>query len=114
MSGLSTTLIGMLIVFFGLLILILCIQVMHKIMGKKEEPAKVNAAEPAPALPAEPEEETPADDSELVAVITAAVMQMLEQEASDGSFVVRRIRRIVNTPAAARLSRNEQMYSHLS
>ena len=38
-SGLSTTLIGMLIVFFGLLVLILCITVMHKVMnpGRKEK-----------------------------------------------------------------------------
>ena len=114
-SGLSTTLIGMMIVFFGLLVLILCIQVMHRIMGQKEKPAvetrEAPAVEAAPPAPEEePEEE---DDGELVAVITAAVMQMLEAENTGDGFVVRRIRRISNSPVSARLSRNEQMYSHL-
>ena len=113
MNGLSTTLIGMLIVFFGLLILILCITVMHKVMNRgpknREIPAeeKVIVSGPAPE-PAVAEEEE--DDSELIAVISAAIAAVWDDQES--GFVVRRVRRISNSPLSARLARDEQMYSH--
>lgn len=111
-SGLSTTLIGMLIVFFGLLVLILCITVMHKIMnpGRKEkaipEEEKVVVKAPEP----EPAEEPEGDDGELIAVISAAIAAVWDEQ--EGGFVVRRVRRISNSPLSARLARDEQMYSH--
>ena len=75
-SGLSTTLIGMLIVFFGLLVLIVCITVMHKVMNPAKKQARVPEAEKVvvPPREAQPAEEEPEeDDGELIAVIAAAV-----------------------------------------
>ena len=112
MQGLSTTLVGMLIVFFGLLVLIICITIMHKVMqtGQKAEPApEAPAAVPEPAAEeAEPEEE--ADDGELIAVITAAVAAVWDN--AESGFVVRRVRRVNNSPKGAQLARDQQMYSH--
>ena len=114
LQGLSTTLIGMLIVFSGLLILIICISIMHRLLNRKEKAAPAEA--PAVAVPVAPapvqvpaeEEET--DDGELIAAITAAIAAVWDQEQS--GFVVRRVRRISNSPLSARLARDEQMYSH--
>lgn len=112
MQGLSTTLIGMLIVFFGLLVLICCITVMHMVMNrtvKKSAPAVEIPAAPVPApVVEEPAEEE--DDGELIAVISAAIAAVWDN--ADSGFVVRRVRRINNSPMSARLARDEQMYSH--
>ena len=88
--GLTVTLIGIAIVFLGLTILIGLIKLME------------NAT--APVV-----EEVPvADDSELIAVISAAVAMMME----DGSaFTVRRVRRVQNAPAWQKAGREEQVYS---
>ena len=112
-SGLSTTLIGMLIVFFGLLVLIVCIPVMHKVMNPAKKQAPVPEAEKVvvPPREAQPVEEEPEeDDGELIAVIAAAVAAVWDKPES--GFVVRRVRRISNSPLSARLARDEQMYSH--
>ncbi len=112
-SGLSTTLIGMLIVFFGLLVLIVCITVMHKVMNPAKKQAPVPEAEKVvvPPREAQPVEEEPEeDDGELIAVIAAAVAAVWDKPES--GFVVRRVRRISNSPLSARLARDEQMYSH--
>ncbi len=112
-SGLSTTLIGMLIVFFGLLVLIVCITVMHKVMNPAKKQAPVPEAEKVvvPPREAQPAEEEPEeDDGELIAVIAAAVAAVWDKPES--GFVVRRVRRISNSPLSARLARDEQMYSH--
>ena len=112
-SGLSTTLIGMLIVFFGLLVLIVCITVMHKVMNPAKKQAPVPEAEKVvvPPREAQPVEEEPEeDDSELIAVTAAAVAAVWDKPES--GFVVRRVRRISNSPLSARLARDEQMYSH--
>ena len=112
-SGLSTTLIGMLIVFFGLLVLIVCITVMHKVMNPAKKQARVPEAEKVvvPPREAQPVEEEPEeDDGELIAVIAAAVAAVWDKPES--GFVVRRVRRISNSPLSARLARDEQMYSH--
>ncbi len=107
--GLIVTLIGMVTVFFGLVILIALIKVMEKAtanLGKKKA-APAKSAEAAPAAPAV--EEVPVtDDSELIAVISAAVAMMME----DGSaFTVRRVRRVSNAPAWQKAGREEQVYS---
>ena len=112
-SGLSTTLIGMLIVFFGLLVLIVCITVMHKVMNPAKKQVPVPEAEKVvvPPREAQPVEEEPEeDDGELIAVIAAAVAAVWDKPES--GFVVRRVRRISNSPLSARLARDEQMYSH--
>lgn len=104
--GLIVTLIGMLTVFFGLVLLIGLIKLMENAtanLGKGGKKAKKQAEAPAPAPVAAPvvEEVPVADDSELIAVISAAVAMMME----DGSaFTVRRVRRVQNAPACRRLA----------
>mgnify|MGYP003234173428 CR=1 FL=1 len=107
--GLIVTLIGMLTVFFGLVLLIGLIKLMENAtanLGKGGKKAKKQAEAPAPAPVVE---EVPvADDSELIAVISAAVAMMME----DGSaFTVRRVRRVQNAPAWQKAGREEQVYS---
>lgn len=113
--GLSTTGVGMLVVFFGLVILIVCISVMTMFTGRqkaaKAAPAPVKAApSPVPEPAAEPEEET--DDLSVVAAITAAIAVLWQEEGHDSGFVVRRVRRVQNGSARARAAREEQIYSH--
>lgn len=114
--GLIVTLIGMLTVFFGLVLLIGLIKLMEKATanlgkgGKGGKKGKKQAEAPAPAPAAAPvvEEVPVADDSELIAVISAAVAMMME----DGSaFTVRRVRRVQNAPAWQKAGREEQVYS---
>lgn len=112
--GLATTGVGMLVVFFGLVILIVCITVMTLFTGRSK-PAKaapVKAA-PAPVPAAEPEPEEEEDDLSVVAAITAAIAAIWQEEGHhDSGFVVRRVRRVANTSARARAAREEQIYSH--
>ena len=111
--GLLVTVIGVLVVFFGLVVLIGLIKLMEIAtsgMGKKKAPKTEPAPAPAPA-PAPVAEAAPApeqNDDALIAVITAAVAAMMED---NSSFVVRRVRRISNTPAWSRSGREEQVYS---
>ena len=115
--GLLVTVIGIGIVFFGLVVLIglvKLISVATASLGKKKEPPKP-APKPASApatikpLPTE-EAEAPAaqDDGALIAVITAAIAAMLDE---GGAFVVRKVRRVSNTPAWSKAGREEQIYS---
>lgn len=114
--GLTVTLIGIAIVFLGLTILIGLIKLMEKATanlgkgGKGGKKGKKQAEAPAPAPVTAPvvEEVPVADDSELIAVISAAVAMMME----DGSaFTVRRVRRVQNAPAWQKAGREEQVYS---
>ena len=103
--SLTVMLIGLLIVFLGLIILICCIKVMSKIVGamraKADEKAARKAAASAPAQPAvtvpEPVAQAAAAEAEvsqdeLVAVITAALMAY-QKNNSNKTLVVRNIRR---------------------
>lgn len=108
--GLTVTLIGIAIVFLGLTILIGLIKLMENATANLGKKAKKQAEAPAPAPVAAPvvEEVPVADDSELIAVISAAVAMMME----DGSaFTVRRVRRVQNAPAWQKAGREEQVYS---
>ena len=89
--------IGMLIVFLGLTILILCISVMGAIFKrrdqkKKSEPKAVTEAAPAPAAAPVVESVQEITDPQLIAVIAAAIAAS-EGTTTDG-FVVRSIRKI--------------------
>ncbi len=115
MLGLSTTAIGMLVVFFGLLILIACICAMTMITGRAKktaakEPLTEPAQETAPAVESAAEEAAAADE-QLVAVISAAIAAVWQDE--KGGFVVRRIRRCQNSSARARAAREEQIFSRM-
>lgn len=112
--GLNVTAIGMIIVFFGLVILIVCINLLKPRTGnKKEETVKPVPVEQTLPIAVEmvPEE----SDDTLIAVITAAVAAMLAGDTSQGKngFVVRHVRRITNSPAWQRAGREEQTYSRL-
>ena len=115
MLGLSTTGVGMLVVFSGLVILIVCISVMTLFTGRskpaKAAPVKAAPA-PAPVPAAEPEPEEEEDDLSVVAAITAAIAAIWQEEGHDNGFVVRRVRRVQNSSARARAAREEQIYSH--
>lgn len=111
--GLSVTVIGMLIVFFGLVILIFCVKGMNMLFARKKKAPKVAPPAPAPAPVAAPVVEEPKaqDDSVLAAVIAAAVAAMWQDE--NTGFVVRRIRRVNNASAWQKAGREEQTYSRL-
>lgn len=92
--GLKVTVVGMLVVFFGLLILIACISVMHALMARKtEKPAAAPAAAaPAPAAPRTyvPGPELKQGSPELYAVLTAAVSAEMQKKGvnPEGGFKI--------------------------
>ena len=114
-----TAVIGMLIVFLGLTILICAVKIMGAVFARvnegKQAKAKAEAeaaaraaakAAPAPAPVAEPEPvvEEVADDSELIAVIAAAIAAF---DNSGKSLVVRKVRKVSGWNRSARA---EQVY----
>ena len=117
--GLQVAAIGLVVVFLGLTILICAVTVLGKLMenatAKKEAKARAEAeaaaraaeaAAPAPVQAVEPEPvvEDVTDDSELIAVIAAAIAAF---DNSGKSLVVRRVRRVTGWNRAARA---EQVY----
>ena len=117
--GLQVAAIGLVVVFLGLTILICAVTVLGKLMenaaAKKEAKVRAEAeaaaraaaaAAPAPVQAAEPEPvmEDVTDDSELIAVIAAAIAAF---DNSGKSLVVRRVRRVTGWNRAARA---EQVY----
>ena len=120
--GLQVAAIGLVVVFLGLAILIgfitLMAQVFKAINGNKEaraakakraaEAAKaaeaVKAAAAQPVAQPEPVVEDVTDDSELIAVIAAAIAAFTD---SDKQLVVRRVRRVSGWNRAGRA---EQVY----
>lgn len=110
--GLSVALIGLLVVFVGLVILIFCIKGISAIatMKKEKAPDAPKVEIPAPkavAKPAPAAVETGVS-GEVMAAITAAIAAVWQGETG---FVVRRVRRINNAPAWNRAGREEQTYS---
>ena len=109
-------LIGLMIVFFGLIILICLIKLMSIIVGaltgKKKEQA---APAPAPVVVPEPVAEAAAEDTglendELIAVITAALAAFNKD--GNKTLVVRSVRRAAaKTPAWAKAGRADQLAS---
>ena len=109
-------LIGLMIVFFGLIILICLIKLMSIIVGaltgKKKEQA---APAPAPVVVPEPvaeaaAEETGLENDELIAVITAALAAFNKD--GNKTLVVRSVRRAAAKPPAwAKAGRADQLAS---
>ena len=116
--SLSTMGVGMLVVFFGLVILIVCISIMTLFTGRQKKTVKKDAAPvapktPAPApVPVQTEAEPEEDNGEIIAAITAAIAAVWQSEGSETGFVVRRIRRAQSATARARAAREEQIFSH--
>lgn len=93
MEGLAYTVMGMVVVFAVLIIIMLVIKAMALFSGSDNNDKEVNApkkaeAAPAPAAEAAVKKE---DDSEIVAVITAAIASMLGESAT--GFRIRSYRR---------------------
>lgn len=111
--GLSVALIGMLVVFAGLVLLIGCIKLItlasNGRKGKEKTPA-------APETDAVAGEESPVLDAgpgvtpEIIAAITAAIAAVWQE---DTGFVVRRVRRVRNAAAWNLAGREEQVYSRM-
>ena len=108
--SLIVALIGLFIVFLGLVILIGCIYALSAIMrrmnARKEEKKAISAPAPAPVVVPEPvaeaaAEETGVDENELVAVITAALMAYTKGSGNK-TLVVKNIRRANAWAAAGR------------
>lgn len=116
--ALSVALIGMLVVFVGLVILIFSINgiafasTASDRKAKKAAKAVQSAAEPAPAPVAAPVAAPAAAVSgipgEVLAAITAAISAVWDGQ---GGFTVRHVRRIANAPVWNRAGREEQTYS---
>ena len=108
--GLGVTAVGMLVVFFGLIVLIGLIKIMT-MLSQSKKPKEKEAVAPAPVAapaPVEAEAAAPTQDDVVIAVISAAVAAAIGEETG---FVVRRVRRISNAPAWQRAGRDEQVYS---
>ena len=109
-----TAVIGMFIVFLGLTILICAVKIMGAVFAgvtaKKQAKAKAAVVEkpaapaPAPVAAPEPVVEDVTDDSELIAVIAAAIAAF---DNSGKNLVVRKVRRVTGWNRA---SRTEQVY----
>ena len=107
-NSLLVMVIGLLIVFTGLIILIACIKIMSIVVGKMSanKAAKEKANAPAPVVVPEPvveaaAEESGEDEEELIAVITAALMAYSKSNGNK-TLVVRNIRRANAWAAAGR------------
>ena len=108
--GLSVSVIGIAVVFGGLVLLILFLKLFELVFKerKKELPA-AKAEAPTTALPAQPaQSDSIAPD--VIAAITAAVSAVWQE---DSGFIVRRVRRIHSAPAWNRAGRDDQIYSRL-
>lgn len=110
--GLSVTVVGMLIVFFGLIILIGLIQLVTVMTSgekhHKETAPPAPTPAPVPVAPVEPAPVAAPQDDALIAVISAAIAAVMGE---DKGFVVRHVRRISNAPAWQKAGREEQVYS---
>lgn len=112
--GLSVALIGMFIVFVGLVILIGIIKLIKFVsMGRKDAAPAEQAEIPAPRAAIAPQA-APAVAAgvapEVLAAITAAIAAVWQ---GDTGFVVRHVRRVHNAPAWNRAGREDQTYSRM-
>ncbi|MCQ2437295.1 MAG: OadG family protein [Clostridia bacterium] len=101
--GAKTAVIGIAIVFFGLVILIVVVSLMaqfFKMRQQKAAPAPAPApVAPAPVAEPEPVVEDVTDDTELIAVIAAA---LAAYDNSGNGLVIRKVRRVSGWNRTAR------------
>ena len=119
--GLSVALVGMGIVFCGLIILIGLIKGMEKVLPaitSGDFSALKNVAAKKTDAPTIVIQTANVNDDAVIAAISAALMTVIEEEVKENpakaksTFVVRSIRRM-GTPAWNRAGREEQVYSRL-
>ena len=116
LHGLVVTAIGMLTVFFGLVVIIFCISLLKNFAKEKRTQEDINEADSvleAPEAEYDAVGETAYSDqsNELIAVLTAAIAALWEGEQQ--GFVVRRVRRVHLNPAWEKAGREEQIYSRM-
>ena len=124
--GLQVALVGMGVVFCGLIILIGMIKGMEKVLERIKNAgspmAALKGADKAPAAGDAPSiiiQTANVSDDAVVAAISAAIMAVIEDEVKQNpakaksTFVVRSIRRVSNAPAWNRAGREEQVYSRM-
>ena len=124
--GIQVALVGMGVVFCGLVILIGMIKGMEKVLDRIKNAgspiAALKGAGKAPAAAAAPSiiiQTANVNDDAVVAAISAAIMTVIEDEVKQNpekaksTFVVRSIRRVSNAPTWNRAGREEQVYSRM-
>ena len=108
--GLSVALVGMGVVFVGLVILIGCIKLIKLAGGERTPKAAKTAATESVAEPAVEIAAAEGVTPDVLAAITAAIAAVWE---GDTGFVVRHVRRVHNAPAWNRAGREDQIYSRM-
>ncbi len=112
MGSLQVTMLGIAIVFIALLVLYIVIRVMEATIGKPVVSHQVKCKEQSVELEYSEESNEEIDNTELVAVITAALSATLNTTTCN--IVVKNIRRINDeSPAWAKAGRTEQIGSML-
>ena len=107
-GSLQVTMFGILVVFFALGILYVCINIMHRVLNPKTKKLQQTPTSIKVEAPQVIEEEEVADETELVAVITAAIAATLQT--SSHNIIVRNITRLPeSTPAWGKLGRMENV-----
>ncbi len=109
--GWMTTGLGLLVVFAALALIIVIIYLLSYILRDRKKDAPAKKAAPVAAAPPVPQA-AQADDSELVAVLTAAVAYAMTGDAGNTTgLVVRSYRRIDNESAWGKAGRNSQIFN---
>ncbi len=108
LNSLLVMLVGMLVVFFGLIVLIGLIKIITLVTTEHKKAKPEAAPAPVAVAPVEAAPVAEQNDDALIAVITAAVACAMEEGTA---FTVRRVRRISNAPAWQKAGREEQIYS---
>ncbi|MCD5410205.1 MAG: OadG family protein [Clostridiales bacterium] len=107
-GSLQVTMLGIAIVFIALFVLYIVIRVMEKTIGKPVVSNQVKCEKRSVAQEYSEESNEEIDNTELVAVITAALNATLNTTACN--IVVKNIRRISDeSPAWAKVGRTEQI-----
>ena len=114
--GLSVAAVGLLVVFSGLILLILCLKLLEVLFKDRQKKLPVVKTEAPTAalrvLPVQSETVPEGIAPEVIAAITAAVSAIWQEQEETG-FIVRRVRRIHSAPAWNRAGRDDQIYSRL-
>lgn len=113
--GVSLSVVGAIIVLAGLGMIIGGVLLLRS-AGKGKEKARPSSSPEAGDLPvvltaAVAAAMEQAEQEQLIAVLTAAVSAMWDNE--EAGFVVRRVRRVHTSPAWQRAGREEQIYSRM-